>query len=489
MANRKDFFYKQKVTQAELDAAFAYTEQDRMNWPADNSLYGIVTGFTPSLGSAPTVDITTGTAYDQLGRRIKSYTDAASTKNFSYATATDGTPTSVTAGNERWISIFANFGRQALDSRTDGNGATVYHDQPECLHDGTTGVGGAGVGGSGVDKFKIVAGASATTGNAVRPTLLSNAILVCDILRTPSDASNQLSTTRRQPGPVQPLQDWLGGRTNPAGGIQAILDRIIGDLKATTASDDGAERIGAQAVGNLAAGSVRSQLTELDTEKGGLAVANTWTRTQSFADDTGNTATTPLITFSDTTDTTFRLMWRWGNTLNAKKWRLYSCMSTTTVWGVSFSKGALIFTWNAELNAPAQDVDSSPRFMFAINEANIVIGQQTASGSNWRTTTINMATDSGSTAHTVRFMGGAPYLALGGGVAGNSGTHYGVTNLKTEGAPSSASFTVTQDAFGAAVNTGTITFESNGSLSYAQKWSFTITAAGQYYKNASFAYT
>jgi hypothetical protein len=76
---------------------------------------------------------------------------------------------------------------------------------------------------------------------------------------------------------------WLGGRTNPGFvSLYAAIDKIITDLAATTASDDGAERIGAQAIGNLAAGSVRSQLSELDTEKGGLALSNSWSGIGSF---------------------------------------------------------------------------------------------------------------------------------------------------------------------------------------------------------------
>lgn len=73
---------------------------------------------------------------------------------------------------------------------------------------------------------------------------------------------------------------WLGGRTNPATTIFAAVDKLITDLGLTTSSDDGAERVGAQASGNLAAGSVRSQLDELDAEKGGLALNNTWSGNQ-----------------------------------------------------------------------------------------------------------------------------------------------------------------------------------------------------------------
>jgi hypothetical protein len=83
---------------------------------------------------------------------------------------------------------------------------------------------------------------------------------------------------------VEARTAWLGGRTNPAAGLYAAVDKIITDLGANTATDDGAERVGAAASGNLLAGSVRSQLDELDAEKGGLALANTWTATNTFSE-------------------------------------------------------------------------------------------------------------------------------------------------------------------------------------------------------------
>ncbi|MGD9749367.1 MAG: hypothetical protein AB7W59_00065 [Acidimicrobiia bacterium] len=77
---------------------------------------------------------------------------------------------------------------------------------------------------------------------------------------------------------------WLGGRTNPFTTVYAAIDKIITDLAATAAADDGAERIGAQASGNLNAGSVRSQLDELDAEKAGLDLDNTFIGENSFFD-------------------------------------------------------------------------------------------------------------------------------------------------------------------------------------------------------------
>ncbi len=66
------------------------------------------------------------------------------------------------------------------------------------------------------------------------------------------------------PGPA-----WLGGRTNPAATVQAQLDKIINDLGATTASDDGAERVGAATQAgspdSLVSTSVRAQINDLLT--------------------------------------------------------------------------------------------------------------------------------------------------------------------------------------------------------------------------------
>lgn len=303
--DRKDFFKKQRVTQQEVDAAFAYVEQGLWNPRLDDNIVGVITGLVPSLGSAPNVNITKGVAIDQLGKRVKAYSDGSSTKSISYATDTLGVATSVTGGQERWISLYANFGKQALDPRVDGDGVTVYFDQPEVLHDGTVGLGGAGVGTPGVDKFLIVSGASAPTGTATRPALLTTAILVCDILRTPSDAANVLSTTRRvvygisdaaAPGTgngmaliMSAMSAWAGGRTNPAQvSLHATIDKIITDLAATAASDDGAERIGAQASGTLPGGSVRSQLDALDSLKAALAAASNHFTGNQIVDGSGS---------------------------------------------------------------------------------------------------------------------------------------------------------------------------------------------------------
>ena len=79
------------------------------------------------------------------------------------------------------------------------------------------------------------------------------------------------------------LSSWLGGRTNPDTDVGSFLSKIVDDLGAQTASDDGAERIGAEASGNLTVGSVRSQINQLESEWGRLNRSNNWTQPQTFS--------------------------------------------------------------------------------------------------------------------------------------------------------------------------------------------------------------
>lgn len=68
--------------------------------------------------------------------------------------------------------------------------------------------------------------------------------------------------------------NWLGGRSNPSASIQTALDKVITDLAVNSGSDDGASRIGVGAgpLGRISAGSVRSQLQQL--ESGAALVTN-----------------------------------------------------------------------------------------------------------------------------------------------------------------------------------------------------------------------
>ena len=48
MADRLDFYYRQRVTEAELDLGFALLEKADHNLAADIGVYGVVAGAVPT---------------------------------------------------------------------------------------------------------------------------------------------------------------------------------------------------------------------------------------------------------------------------------------------------------------------------------------------------------------------------------------------------------------------------------------------------------
>jgi len=74
MADRTDFYFRQKVTEAELDLAFALLEKADRNLAADIGVYGIISGAEPTPHTPVpdlTIDLTApARAYDNLGQRI-----------------------------------------------------------------------------------------------------------------------------------------------------------------------------------------------------------------------------------------------------------------------------------------------------------------------------------------------------------------------------------------------------------------------------------
>ncbi len=163
MASRKDFFFRQKVTEAELDAAFAYMEQADWNQNVDQSLVGILTGLTVAergAGANLTVDIAAGRGYTKLGERIL----VGALQNFDVSVDKDAVSTAVAGGgNSKILSVFVKFKRSTLDPRTDGNNNTVYFDQPETF------------------EFKLIQ--SAEAGAPTPPAVQPDWILLADITR------------------------------------------------------------------------------------------------------------------------------------------------------------------------------------------------------------------------------------------------------------------------------------------------------------------
>lgn len=229
MANRRDFYYRQKVTEAELDAAFDELEAADRAILSDLSLYGVAIGMEVSEALVPNMTVVVagpGAAYDQAGQRIEFSAD----QTVNCAVDEDSISTAVvTPGNEKIVSIFLEFTRQLSDPRVDGNGDTVYHVRDEYF------------------RINVVQGAEGASPTA--PALRSDQILLADValyegMTEILDAD--ISTARREDlvlaryagGPT-----WADATTNPAATVEAQLDKIVTDL----AGSSGVAKIGAPA--------------------------------------------------------------------------------------------------------------------------------------------------------------------------------------------------------------------------------------------------
>lgn len=455
MADRLDYYFRQKVTEAELDLGFDLLEQADRSFANDIGIFGIIDGMVAGeKAGVPdlTVDLTApGRAYDQLGQRIFFGT----AQNVDLSTDLNGVSTAVqTAGNEKIVSLFIKFDRNLSDPRTDGNSQQVFFRRDESF------------------QFVVRQGAEAAAGGAIPPPLQPDEVLIVDVTRT--FGQTQILNADLSPNPtvvgdvgrrqqfifaeasaisvfsggfstlapvtddvqatLQEIDDeltghfgalarrheapdvdaaatagspnalaagtvrtqldallghlndhendasgahaasaiayaggsnWLGGRTNPATTVEAQLDKFITDLAAQLASDDGAERVGAQAVAGspsgLAVGSVRSQLDELLGFVNAAAltsVAQTWTETQTFNGD--GTDTDPALVVG-VNPTVRKLAWEFNG--GNFKIRLY------------YTDTQLQLTCNARWNGSQWERDSTgffaARYIFARNDFRI----------------------------------------------------------------------------------------------------------------------
>lgn len=183
--DRKDFYFRQRVTQSEIDAAFNSSEVAQRDIVKDILGGGFLVG-----GSNPATVIENTTpdlqviinqflGYDQLGQRLS---NSRSGYQAGVALAAAGGPQLVdisvdeaaastavsTPGNEKTVSIFVEFRRNPSDPRTDGNGATVNWLQDESV------------------TFNIVQSAEAGSGLSVPPPLRNDQLLLADIVLTHS---------------------------------------------------------------------------------------------------------------------------------------------------------------------------------------------------------------------------------------------------------------------------------------------------------------
>lgn len=165
MADRFDFYFRQKVTESELDGAFAAMEQADFDQFIDHGLTGLVEGLdvsenagTPNL----TVDIAAGTAYSKAGERMR----VGAQQDLDVSVDDSAVSTAVgSGGNEKIVSVFILFDRVLTDPRLDGNSVTVFFSRAESF------------------QFSVVQGPESVA-PATPPALDPDKILLADITRT-----------------------------------------------------------------------------------------------------------------------------------------------------------------------------------------------------------------------------------------------------------------------------------------------------------------
>jgi len=270
MADRLDYYFRQKVTEAELDLGFELLEQADLNFANDIGIFGIIDGMVASeKAGVPdlSVDLTApGRAYDQLGRRIFFGT----LQNVDLSTDLNGVSTAVqTSGNEKIVSLFIKFDRVLSDPRTDGNSQQVFFRRDEGF------------------QFVVRQGAEAAAGTAVPPPLQPDEVLIVDVTRTFGQTqilNSDLSPDPTVPGDVGRRQDFIFAEASAisvfSGGfntlapvtddVQATLQEIDDELTdhfGATARRHAALDVDATATAGspnaLATGTVRTQLDEL----------------------------------------------------------------------------------------------------------------------------------------------------------------------------------------------------------------------------------
>ncbi len=258
MADRLDYFFRQKVTEAELDLGFELLEKADHNLAADIGVYGVVSGAVPTQ-HAPIADLTIdlsapGRAYDRIGQRV--FFGTGQTVNL--AVDSTGIPTEVaTSSQERWVGVFLRFKRLLSDPRTDGNSQQVFFRRDE--------------------SFELVVrqGPQAAIGSAPKVPLIDDELLLCDVRRRAGQMQildADIDIGRRQAfvfahgNAVQVLSGLWTALSTAANTVQAALDsvdQLLAGHFAATAHRHKAQDVDYTPHGFVAASNVKGALDEL----------------------------------------------------------------------------------------------------------------------------------------------------------------------------------------------------------------------------------
>lgn len=324
MSDRVDFYFRQRVSEAELDQPFAYLENADRNWCLDGGNLGVLYGLGVAQAGVPGLSVAVagpGAAYDQQGQRVF----VAANQSVDVSKDSSNVSTAVSApGKEKKVSVYIKFARSLSDPRVDGNSITVYFQRLETF------------------QFVVLQGAEANVGTATPPALLADGILLADITlifgQTTVLNASIATTSRRQDnyaitGSPQSIRRgrvgdalsdllslyntfvagtgdtlaatrvnyaggvaWADGTTNPAASVEAQLDKILTELAATA----GALKIG----GTGGVGRIQG--------------ANAWTGANTFSDIT----TTGTNRYKLTSRSLVRVSRITGNPVDSTQWAL-----------------------------------------------------------------------------------------------------------------------------------------------------------------------
>jgi hypothetical protein len=259
MANRRDFYFRQKVTEAELDGAFAELENADRAITSDLGFIGVAVGLAVAQQVSPNLTVLIsgpGVAYDQTGQRVA----IPSSQTLNCAVDEDAVNTAVvTPGNSRILSIFIEFDRTLSDPRVDGNSATVYYNRAESY------------------RLNVAAGAEAVSPTA--PVLRSDQVLLADITiayGATQIVNGNISVARRE-WAIKTTSGVAVGVGTVEEAIQALASAVGTDATAlashladTTDAHD-ASAISFSPTGLVASTDVQAAIAEVSGEKLALA--------------------------------------------------------------------------------------------------------------------------------------------------------------------------------------------------------------------------
>ena len=153
---KRQFGYKTKIYSSDHNLAQTYIEQNIREISMDGFIRGIISGgtFTPHSTLEHTIILASLVARSYYGERIS----VDSPTNINMKPSVDPG-----AGYEVWVTAYAEYDYQLGELDTDGDGVSYYKDYQNSF------------------SISTIQGVVNTPGNAVKPTIPTNAVLLCDI--------------------------------------------------------------------------------------------------------------------------------------------------------------------------------------------------------------------------------------------------------------------------------------------------------------------